>query len=101
MKDVLTYKGFVGSVQFLSKEEKFVGKLMNVNEEVTFEGDSHTSLTEDFHKVVDSFISKSEATYTGKLNCAIDKPLHEKLVKLASKKGLSLNEYIIELLEKA
>ncbi|MBP8850386.1 MAG: toxin-antitoxin system HicB family antitoxin [Breznakibacter sp.] len=101
MKDVLTYKGFVGSVQFLSKEDKFVGKITGVESDVTFEGNSHGSLLESFHQAVDNYIVKTEAQYNGKLNCPISEELHNKLTLEANDRGISLNQYIIEILSKS
>lgn len=101
MKDVLTYKGFVGSVQFLSKEDKFVGKITGVEADVTFEGNSHGSLLESFHQAVDNYIIKNEAHFSGKLNCPISEELHNKLALQANDKGISLNQHIIEILAKS
>jgi predicted HicB family RNase H-like nuclease len=39
MKDVLTYKGFVGSVHFSSDDHMFFGKVEGINDLVTFEGE--------------------------------------------------------------
>lgn len=100
MKDVLTYKGFVGSVQFLSKEEKFVGKVMGVNVDTTFEGESHSSLLKSFHEAVDNYLSQNEEQYTGTLSCPISKDLHSKLLVAATKNGVTLNQYIIDILQK-
>ena len=99
MKDVLTYKGFIGSVQYLSKEERFIGKVMNLDSEISFEGDSHSSLLASFHLAVDQYIDQIERQYTGTLNCPVEKQLHQKLVTEALASGVSFNQYIIQILE--
>ena len=38
MKDVLTYKGFLGSVHFDSDDQAFHGKIEGIEDLVTFEG---------------------------------------------------------------
>lgn len=101
MKDVLTYKGFVGTVHYLSKEELFVGKVTNIKEDVSYEGNSHSTLIESFHKAVDGFLSKNEEQYMGALNCPIDKKLYDKLMTDAHNNGLTLNQHIIEILQRA
>ena len=40
MIDNLTYKNFIGSVHFSEKDEVFHGKLMDINDLVTYEGTS-------------------------------------------------------------
>lgn len=101
MKDVLTYKGFVGTVQYQSREELFVGRVTNVKEEITYQGDSHSTLIESFHNAVDGFLNKNKEHYTGVLNCPIDKILYDKLMVDADSNGQTLNQYIIEILKRA
>lgn len=101
MKDVLTYKGFVGMVSYLSKEELFVGKVLNIKEDVAYEGDSHSSLLDSFHQAVDGYLKRNEEQFIGVLNCPIDKKLFDKLMAEAHTNGLSLNQYIIEILQRA
>ena len=38
MKDVLTYKDFIGSVHFSSEDSVFFGRIEGINDLVTFEG---------------------------------------------------------------
>ena len=38
MKDVLTYKDFVGSVHYSTDDEIFFGKIEGIDDLVTFEG---------------------------------------------------------------
>ncbi len=101
MKDVLTYKGFIGTVSYLSKEGLFVGKVMNITKDVSYEGDSHSTLMDSFHKAVDGYLKSNEEQHTGALNCPIEKKLFEKLMADAHMNGLSLNQYIIEILQRA
>ena len=56
MKDVLNYKGFIGSVHFSADDTVFYGKVEGINDLVTFEGDSVTGLTDAFQVAVDEHI---------------------------------------------
>ena len=38
MKNILKYKGFVGSVNFCAEDRAFYGKVEGINDLVTFEG---------------------------------------------------------------
>lgn len=39
MKNVLEYKGYLGSVEFSADDEVFFGKITGIRDVVTFEGD--------------------------------------------------------------
>ena len=56
MKDVLSYKGFIGSVHFNAKDRVFHGKIEGVDDLVTFEGKSVDELIKAFHEEVDDYI---------------------------------------------
>jgi len=56
MKDVLNYKGFIGSVHFPADYTIFYGKVEGINNLVTFEGETVNGLTEAFQVAVDEHI---------------------------------------------
>ena len=56
MKDVLTYKEFIGVVHFSSKDDMFYGKIEGVNDLVTFEGKSVSELKNSFKEAVEDYI---------------------------------------------
>jgi predicted HicB family RNase H-like nuclease len=58
--DVLTYKGFTGSVHFSAQDDVFFGKVEEVNDLITFEGDSVKELKNAFHYVIDEHIRDCE-----------------------------------------
>ena len=59
-KDVLTYKGFIGSVRFSAQDDVFFGKVEGVNDLITFEGDSVKELKNAFRYVIDEHIKDCE-----------------------------------------
>ena len=56
MKDILNYKGFIGSVHFSTDDKVFFGKVEGVNDLITFEGQSVDELVNAFQFVVDEHI---------------------------------------------
>jgi len=56
MKDVLNYKGFIGSVPFPTFDTLFYGKVESINDLVTFEGETVKELTDAFQYVVEEHI---------------------------------------------
>ena len=69
MKDVLTYKEFVGSVHFSTDDEIFFGKIEGIDDLVTFEGTSVAELKKSFKESVDDYIElcKRENKVPGKI----------------------------------
>ncbi|MBK8393453.1 MAG: hypothetical protein IPL23_31165 [Saprospiraceae bacterium] len=61
MIDNLTYKNFIGSVHFSEKDEVFHGKLMDINDLVTYEGTSIPELKKAFEEAVEDYL---ELRYT-------------------------------------
>ena len=49
LKDVLNYRGFIGSVHFSADDSIFYGKIEGVTDLVTFEGETVKELTGAFH----------------------------------------------------
>lgn len=107
MKDVLTYKGFIGSVHFSAKDKAFHGKIEGIDDLVTFEGQSVDELLKAFHEEVDDYIALCKETgkepmrsYKGSFNVRISPETHRKVVEKATKMGLSLNQLVQKAIEK-
>ena len=107
MKDVITYKGFIGSVHFASEDKVFYGKIEGINDLITFEGESVSQLEEGFKYMVDEHIRDCEKnnlplekSYKGNLNIRLAPELHKKATHNAALKGISLNQYINEAIRK-
>jgi len=60
MKDILTYKGFIGSVHFSTNDRVFFGKIERINDLVTFEGTTVDELENAFYYMVDEHIQDGE-----------------------------------------
>jgi len=107
MKDVLTYKGFMGTVHFSAEDKVFHGKIEGIDDLVTFEGHSVEELKKAFHNEVDDYIALCKEmgkepirSYKGSFNVRISPEMHRKAVERATKKGLSLNQFVQTAIEK-
>ncbi len=101
MKDVMKYKGFIGSVHYASEDRIFYGKIEGINDLITFEGSAVDELEEGFKYMVDEHIKDCikeniplEKSYKGNLNIRLSPDLHKKAAYNAALKGVSLNQYI-------
>ncbi|HET6555784.1 MAG TPA: hypothetical protein VFG54_00625 [Prolixibacteraceae bacterium] len=59
MTEQLTYKGFIGSVQFSAQDKVFFGKIEGITDLVTFEGTTMKELEEGFQSMVDRHLMDS------------------------------------------
>lgn len=105
--NTLTYKGFVGSVNFSEKDNVFFGKIEGINGLVNFEGESVKELIEAFHQAVDDYLNYCEKegivahkSYTGSLNVRISPEVHSRIAILAKQMGISINAFIKEALDR-
>ncbi|MDR1973149.1 MAG: type II toxin-antitoxin system HicB family antitoxin [Bacteroidales bacterium] len=107
MNDVLAYKGFIGSVHFSADDNVFFGKVEGINDLVTFEGYTVQELKNAFHYMVDEHIKDCEQenkpvekSYKGSFNIRISPNLHKRVALFAKSRGISINSYIKNTLEK-
>ena len=104
--NTMTYKGYLGSVNYSDKDQVFFGKIEGINGLVNFEGESVKELTTAFHEAVDDYLAYCEdegiepdKSYTGVLNVRLTPAIHRQIAMLALQAGLSINAYIKEALE--
>ncbi len=104
--NTMTYKGYIGSVNYSDKDQVFFGKIEGINGLVNFEGESVKELTEAFHEAVDDYLAycqdegiEPDKSYTGVLNVRLTPAIHRQIAMLALQAGLSINAYIKEALE--
>lgn len=101
MKNILKYKGFIGSVNFSAEDRAFYGKIEGVNDLVTFEGTTVDELEEAFKYMVEEHIQDceqegkpAEKSYKGSFNVRISPDLHRQAAQIASIQGITLNQLI-------
>lgn len=99
MKNILKYKGFVGSVNFSAEDRAFYGKVEGINDLVTFEGTTVDELEEAFKYMVEEHIQDceqegkpAEKSYKGSFNVRISPDLHRQAAQIASIQGITLNQ---------
>jgi predicted HicB family RNase H-like nuclease len=99
----MNYKGYIGSVEFSEEDAVFHGKVAGIKSLISFEGDSVSSITEDFHKAIDEYLAFCAATgeqpekpFKGSFNVRIGSELHRRAANAASSRGVSLNAFVEE-----
>ena len=101
------YKDYVGSVEFSEEDAVFHGKVVGIKSLISFEGDSVSTLIEDFHNAVDEYLDfcaengkEPEKPFKGSFNVRIGAELHRKAAMSASAKGVSLNAFVEDAIRK-
>lgn len=104
--NTMTYKGYLGSVNYSDKDQVFFGKIEGINGLVNFEGESVKELTEAFHEAVDDYLAyckdegiEPDKSYSGILNVRLTPAIHRQIAMLARQAGMTLNAYIKDALE--
>ncbi len=101
MSNILKYGGYVAAVHYSSEDDAFYGKLIGINDLVTFEGSSVTSLKKEFKVAIDDYLETSlelgkqpDKTYNGNFNVRVPMSMHRKAALIAAQKNLTLNEFM-------
>jgi predicted HicB family RNase H-like nuclease len=100
----MEYKGYRGVVEF--EDDRLFGRVVGIRDVITFEGQSVKEITKAFHDSVDDYLEfckergeEPEKSFSGKFVLRISSELHMLLVTHAFMKDISLNSFIIQLLE--
>ena len=95
--NTLTYKGYMGSVNFSEKDSVFFGKIEGIDGLVNFEGESVKELTEAFHEAVDDYLEYCKAEGIEPHKSYSGSP--SRIAILAKQAGVSINAFIKKALE--
>ena len=104
---MLTYKNYVGNVDFDDDARVFFGTVVNANVLISFRGSTVDELEESFHDVVDTYLKDCkeegvapEKPYSGKITMRIPPVVHKRIAIKAAARRESMNEYLEKLIEK-
>ncbi len=101
MNETLRYKDFIGSIEVSLEDACLHGKLLFINDLVTYEATTLKQLQKEFeHSVNDYLVTcknlnrKPQKPYKGSLNVRIGSDLHKQIALQAVLMGISINDYI-------
>lgn len=103
---MITYKGYIGTVEYSHEDKVFWGKIHGINDIVTFEADTAIDLEPSFHESVDDYLEtckkigkEPEKVFKGSFNVRMKPENHKKLYETSLKEGLSLNAVLEKTVE--
>jgi predicted HicB family RNase H-like nuclease len=107
MKDLIKYKGYLGSVHFDAEELVFHGKIEFIRALVTYEATDAKGLRKAFHDSIDDYLElcerkniDPEKPFKGSLNVRLGPDLHRRIALAANAKHSTINNFIAETLDR-
>ena len=105
---MLEYKGYHAKVSFDEDDGLFIGEVFGINDSLNFHGRSVDELTTSFHDCIDNYLDacakfhrSPDKEFKGSFNICIPSDLHRRLALEATRKNLSLNQFIKNMLTQA
>jgi predicted HicB family RNase H-like nuclease len=105
---MIEYKGYTGVIEFDPELRIFTGHVIDLRDEIYFEGDSVESLEASMHRAVDHYLAvcasrgeEPERPFSGKLNVRLGTELHRAAALAAAAEGESLNNWLVRVVEDA
>lgn len=100
--NLLSHKGYYGSVELSVEDKIFFGKIEFIRDLVNYEGESAKEIEASFKEAVDDYLEtckqerrKPDSTLKGSFNVRVGQELHEKIA-LNLKRDQSLNSFIVD-----
>jgi predicted HicB family RNase H-like nuclease len=100
---MLTYKGYVGKVEFDEEAEVFYGTVINTRDKITFQAECAKDLRKEFEQSVETYLEfcqelgeEPERPYSGKFVLRLPPEAHKKVSLAAQAANKSLNAWIAD-----
>ena len=101
MNDILQYKDYYATAHFSAEDEVFYGKIIGINDLVSFEGTTVKELKMAFEEAVEDYLDtcrevkkQPDKTYKGSFNVRIPSDLHRQAALFSAVKNMSLNDFV-------
>lgn len=108
MRNAMTYRGYTASVEFDPDDNILVGRVLGIDDVISFHGESVAEFTHAFHEAVDDYVSACEKLgqapekpASGRLMLRVDPVVHAAALKAAAHTGQSLNRWAERVLRQA
>lgn len=106
--NILSYKGYTARIDFDERDDILVGRLLGIQDIVSFHADSIAELRPAFEEAVDDYLEtcekigkQPEKSYSGKLMLRVPPNVHAHAAMMAEAHGKSLNQWATEVLGSA
>ena len=104
----LNYQGYVGSVDVSIEDGCLHGRILFIDDMVTYEGESVPEIQAAFKQAVTRYLAHCQRVgksankpYSGTFNVRIGPELHSKAARIAHQKMIKLNEFVKQAIQSA
>ena len=108
MINSMSYKGYAASMIFDAEDKIIVGRILDVDDIISFHGESVAEFETNFHAAIEDYLAASkelgsapERPASGKVMLRIAPEVHAAALKAAARNGTSLNKWAEVALGKA
>ena len=105
---MIDYKGYTGVFEFDPDLRLFTGHVVDLRDEIYYEGDSVHALESSMRRAIDHYLEvckargeEPERPFSGKLNVRLGSELHRAAAVAAAAEGESLNAWLARIVEDA
>jgi len=105
---MIEYKGYTGVFEFDPELRLFTGHVVDLRDEIYFEGDSVEALEASMGRAIDHYLEvcdargeEPERPFSGKLNVRLGSEVHRAATVAAAAEGESLNAWLARVVEEA
>jgi predicted HicB family RNase H-like nuclease len=102
---MIEYKGYSGVCEYDPEIEAFTGHVVDLRDQIYFEGTSVKELKASMTRAVDHYLAvckrrgePPDRPFSGRFNVRLPADLHRRVAKAAAASGASMNEWVIEAL---
>ena len=108
MTNTMTYKGYTARIEYDPRDEVFVGRVLGIEDRITFHGATVGMLRHDFRAAIDRYLVDCAArgrspqrSYSGKILLRVAPEVHARAALTAEAHGKSLNQWVTEVSARA
>jgi predicted HicB family RNase H-like nuclease len=105
---MIEYKGYTGVFEFDTELELFSGFVVDLRDQIYFEGESVEQLKASMLRAIDHYLEvcatrgeEPEKPFSGKLNVRFGADLHRAVAVAAAARGESINSWLIHVVSSA
>jgi predicted HicB family RNase H-like nuclease len=105
-KTEMKHRGFTGSYDISFDDDCLHGRVLFIDDLISYEGATPAELKQAFIDAVDRYIAHCETTgkapnkpYSGTFNVRVGAELHRSAARCARQRGMTLNELIVSALQ--
>lgn len=106
MRDMLTYKGYTGRVEYDDESGLLHGEVLDLRDVVTFQSKSVEEIQQSFRDSIEDYLDfcrdrgeEPDRPFSGRLMLRLPPELHRKVYVRAHHEGKSLNQWISDRLD--